>query len=76
MRGTRFVPAVLRVAPTDTIVFVNRDLIPHTVTAEEGEFDSGNVAVGSGWRLVLMRSGVHDYLCEYHPTMTGRIVIR
>lgn len=36
----KFVPERLTVAPGDTVVWVNLDLVPHTVTAKDESWDS------------------------------------
>src|SRR3712207_496669 len=38
IRNNAFVPAQLNVAPGTTVTFVNRDTVPHTVTADNGLF--------------------------------------
>ena len=43
MEGMRFQPEVLVVAPGDTIVWVNKDLVPHTATSKVGGFDSNTI---------------------------------
>jgi plastocyanin len=31
---------------------------------------------GASWRLTVKAAGTTDYACLFHPTMTGRIVVR
>jgi plastocyanin len=76
MRATAYSPAELRVASGETIVFVNRDFVPHTVTAANGSMDSGDMQPRAEWRMVAGASGRYDYVCEYHPTMKGSIVVQ
>ena len=40
IEGMRFQPERLTVARGDTVVWVNKDLVPHTATSEAGGFDS------------------------------------
>ena len=70
--ATRFQPARLVVHPGDTIVWVNKDVIPHTATAKGG-FDSKVLAPGASWRLTVRVKGATDYACLFHPAMTGRV---
>ena len=74
IRGFRFEPAVVQVSPGDTVVWTNRDLVPHTVTTAVG-IDSGTLDPGTSWTLVLQEADPTDYLCAFHPNMTGRLVI-
>lgn len=75
IRGFAFAPAALRVSPGDTVVWVNRDLVPHTVTADDGAWDSGTLDEGEAWEMrigddVPARSA---YFCRHHPSMRGAL---
>ena len=70
----RFEPALIHVSVGDTVRWTNRDLVPHTATSAEGTFDSGDLPPDSLWGVVVERSGVLDYSCQYHPGMKGSIV--
>lgn len=77
MRDLVFQPTWASARIGDTLVWTNQDLVPHTVTEVAGEWDSGPVAPGDSWRLVL--EAAHDtmaYACIYHPTMTGSVVVQ
>jgi plastocyanin len=58
----------------DTIVWVNKDVVAHTATARNGDW---RVVIPPNAKatLVLKKAGTVDYYCEYHPNMTGRLVI-
>jgi plastocyanin len=71
MDGTRFDPEVLTVRPGDTVVWVNRDPVPHTATARSGAFDSGSVEPGKSWKYRAGKPGSFPYFCAFHPTMKG-----
>ena len=71
--GTSYKPARLAVHVGDTVVWENKDVIPHTATAKGGAFDSKMLATGATYRFTVKTKGGTDYACLYHPTMTGRI---
>jgi len=71
--ASSYQPARLVVHRGDTVVWVNKDLIPHTATATSKVFDSKALAAGASWRLTVTASGPTDYRCLFHPTMAGRI---
>jgi len=73
IRGMQFDPANVRAAIGDTVRWTNHDLVPHTVSAGNGTFDSGSVAPDSSWSFVLRTAGEVEYACRFHPTMRGRI---
>src|SRR5215210_7824621 len=70
-----FNPPQLNVAPGTTVTFVNRDSVPHTVTADNGLFDSGELAPGASYPVVLEGAGTVPYHFELHPEMQGSIVV-
>jgi len=69
--GMAFTPAALDVAVGDTVTWINRDVVPHTATAENGAWDSGSLGQGEEWSLVVETAGSVDYRCAFHPQMTG-----
>lgn len=75
VEGMAFNPATLHVRRGDTVVWINKDLVPHTATAKDRAFDSGRVAAGAQWSYQAARSGSFAYDCAYHPTMTGTLVV-
>lgn len=74
--GMAFTPSALDVAVGDTVTWINRDVVPHTATAENGAWDSGSLGQGEEWSLVVKASGPVDYRCAFHPRMTGVVSVR
>jgi len=73
----QFKPSQLTVHPGDRIVFSNKDLFPHTVTAQDGKsFDSHDIAPNASWSYRAAGSGVYSYRCTLHPTMRGQLTVR
>jgi plastocyanin len=75
MRGFAFVPARVEIAPGDTVVWMNRDVVPHTATREGLAWDSGSIGPGARWQLVASDTGTQSYVCTFHPTMRGAVVV-
>lgn len=57
----------------DTITWINKDVMPHTATSDEGAWDSGDIDAGGEWTLTVEDGFGGGYTCTYHPTMTGDI---
>jgi plastocyanin len=76
MDGTTYKPETLTVKRGDTVVWVNKDPFPHTVTSKEGGFDSHNIAEGKSWRHTARKTGEFPYGCTLHPTMKGVLVVQ
>lgn len=72
----RFEPAALTVAPGDRVVWVNKDLFPHTATADAKAFDSRNIAPDASWSYVARAAGTYAYSCTLHPTMHAVLNVR
>lgn len=76
MRAMGFEPARLVVAPGDTVVWINRDIVPHTATAAESSlWDSGAVAQGDSSVQVMGAAGDLAYYCRMHPLMRGSVLV-
>jgi plastocyanin len=55
---------------------VNRDIVPHTVTADARQFDSASVSPSAEWSFVARERGRIPYTCTFHPTMKGVLVVK
>ena len=76
VEAMRFAPETLTVQRGDRVVWVNKDLFPHTATASAGTFDSGSIAPSASWTYVAHEAGDHPYLCSLHVTMKGMLSVR
>jgi plastocyanin len=76
IEGVQFNPAELLVHPGDRIVWVNKDLLPHTATAAGKLFDSGSIAANASWSYTVTQKGEIEYSCTFHPTMKGKIRVQ
>jgi plastocyanin len=70
-----FEPANAAVNPGDTITWVNEGNQPHTVTADDGQFDSEVLNPGDSFSVTFMGAGTLTYHCEIHPSMTGSVTV-
>ena len=68
-----FDPEALPVRAGDTVTWTNRDIVPHTVTAENGSWDSGEIAPGATWTMAITAETAGSYFCGYHPEMRSRL---
>jgi len=80
----RFDPANLEVQAGSTVLFANVGGKPHTLTADDGSFDTGTVAPGAeGGRfagtnatITLSKPGTFPFHCEVHPAaMKGVLTV-
>lgn len=74
IEGMKFQPEALAVAVGDIVVWVNKDLVPHTATSSKaGIFDSKLIEPDKSWKLIVRTKGDFDYVCTYHPTMKATL---
>ncbi len=76
MRQLAFAPNLAEIGAGGTVAWTNRDQLPHTVTADDGTWDSGPIAPGATWRRTFDRPGTYRFHCTPHPFMKGVIVVR
>jgi plastocyanin len=76
IEGMRFQPDVVTVSRGDTIVWINKDLVPHTATSKAGRFDSKTIPPDDSWKHVVGAQGDFTYICTFHPTMKGTLRVR
>ena len=75
IEGFAFAPATLQVPAGTTVTWTNEDPAPHTVTAEDGSFDSGTLEPGQSFSAEIGSNGVVVYLCQIHLDMRGEISV-
>lgn len=66
------IPSGLKVG--DTILWVNRDSVPHTVTARNHSFDL-RLGPGQSGRLALTKAGSYQIYCILHAPMRGSFTV-
>ena len=76
IEGMRYQPEGLTVAVGDTVVWINRDMVPHTATSASGRFDSNEIAPGKSWTHTVRATGEFAYICTYHPLMKAVLRVR
>ena len=68
-------PSSISVEVGTTVTWFNSDAAPHTVTAQDGSFDSGAIGGGESWSRAFDQEGTFNFVCTFHPAMTGTIVV-
>lgn len=64
--------AIAHSAPTDTAITISNDgALPHTFTAVDGSFDSGNLEPGQDFELIVDEPGIYQVFCTLHGTAQG-----
>jgi len=72
-----FHPSTVTVARGTTVAFTNMDTTEHTATADIGPtFDTGPIQHGQTRMVTFTKPGTFAYKCDFHPFMTGTIIVR
>ena len=69
-------PVTVVIGVNNTVVWTNNDTAPHTVTANDGSFDSGNMAPTATFTFTFTTPGTYHYHCIYHPWMVATVVVK
>ena len=69
-------PDTVTIRPGQSVRFVEDDETPHTVTATDKSFDSGNLDKGNSWTHIFAHEGTYAYLCAYHTYMRGKVIVK
>jgi plastocyanin len=72
MENLEISPAVVAAKVGDTIEWINKDVLLHSATARNGDFDV-NLPPKKTGSVVLKKAGTVDYYCRYHPNMKATI---
>ncbi len=75
INGMAFGPTTITIKAGQTITWVNQDAIDHTVTDDQGGWDSGPLAPGKSYQMTFSKPGQYTYHCTIHPFMTGKIIV-
>jgi plastocyanin len=68
-------PEKVTIRKGSTVIFINRDKVKHTATADGGEFDTGLLGKDVSGKVKFDETGTFTFYCSPHPGMTGTIVV-
>jgi plastocyanin len=75
IKNYMFMPMSLTVKAGTKVTFHNDDQTTHTATANNGAFDTGNVAPGKSVTVTMTKTGVAKYHCAFHAFMMATITV-
>lgn len=70
--GLQFIPETIRVKTGESVVWVNRDNVDHTLRGLGGEV---RLNPGEGVEYVFNQAGRYPYVCGIHDEMTGEVLV-
>jgi plastocyanin len=75
IQSKAFSPSVLTVAVNTTVKWTNKDTVAHTVTSDDGKFDSGTINPNGTFDHAFTSKGFYTYYCTFNPKLTGSIQV-
>ncbi len=71
----KFSTPKLEVNIGDEVTWVNLDIVPHTATANDKSWDSGELKKDERYTMIITDETSLAYFCLYHPHMKAEFVI-
>ena len=77
-----YLPLNAEIAARTTVVWINDDVVPHTVQSQDGEgnviglFNSDVLETGERFAYTFEDEGVYNYFCTLHPWRVGVITVK
>ncbi|MCU7551531.1 cupredoxin domain-containing protein [Chitinophagaceae bacterium LB-8] len=75
MGSSSFSPASITVKTGTTVTWTNNNDMLHTVTADDGSFNSGDLAYTKTYSHTFSQAGTFHYHCAYHANMKGTVMV-
>ncbi len=75
IKGFSFQPDSITVPVGTTVTWVNGDQVSHTVTSNDGKFDSAAIENGGEFNFTFSEPGTYNYYCKIHPSMKGVVAV-
>ena len=69
-------PKQVTVKAGTTVVWTNKDDIPHTVTSDDKVFSSSLLDTNQTFQYTFSKPGKFPYFCKVHPMMTGIVEVQ
>lgn len=70
----KFQPAEITIQKGNSVTWVNRDSVAHTVTGKD--FDSGRLNMDQTFQKTFNETGTFEYYCKPHPYMIGKVIVQ
>jgi len=76
IKGMKFTPDSVTIKAGQSVTWTNGDQRDHTVAADDGSFNSGNLRPGDSFTYKFAKAGKFKYACSLHPRMKGEILVK
>jgi plastocyanin len=73
--GMMFMPGTVSTTRGGSVTWTNQDSLAHTVTSDQGLWDSGTKLPGATYTRTFTSAGTFAYHCNIHPEMHGKVSV-
>jgi plastocyanin len=75
-----FEPATITISAGQKVIWINKGKLDHTVTSNNGYFDSGHIRPGEKVSYSFPKPGTYSYKCTLHTFMSfgmkGTVIVK
>jgi plastocyanin len=75
MQNLVITPAEVSAKVGDTVEWINKDVVAHTATAQQGGDFDVMLPAGKSGSLVVNKAGTFPYFCRFHPNMKATLTV-
>jgi plastocyanin len=76
IKNFKYIEAAIEIQQGDKVIWTSQDGIAHTVTSDDGLFDSGDLVAGDPpFEFVFKDVGEFRYFCDHHGNMKGKVTV-
>jgi plastocyanin len=76
IKDFEFTPETVTISLGGTVTWTNDGPSLHTVTADDGSFDSGDLSATQTFSHTFQTAGTFTYICSIHPFMTATVIVQ
>jgi predicted lipoprotein with Yx(FWY)xxD motif/plastocyanin len=73
--GFAFNPGTLKIHKGTTVTWTNNDDASHTVSSDDGTFESGTIRHDGSFSFTFNDTGSFTYHCKFHSGMTATVIV-
>ena len=70
-----FGPSTVTVRAGQKVTWIDGDPVPHTATAKDGQWNTGQVVPGGSFTVTMTKPGTYEYFCGDHPFMQAKVIV-
>jgi plastocyanin len=69
-------PETVTIPVGGSVTFTNLDTVPHTATAQDRDvLQTGTLGQDESVTITFDEAGTYEYFCEFHPNMSGTVIV-